>query len=280
VLKGDLKATIRSVNDVLVTTLGACGDVVRNVIACPAPLAGGLREEVLRVARQVSDHLLPANPGVSRDLARRRGRGGRPARGGSPTRFTGPGTCRASSRSRSGSRTIIAATCTRTTWGSWWSHREIGSRDSTCWWAAAWGALTQDGHLSAARRHAGIRQDGRGARGGRGRGQSATGSRQPRRPAPRAAQVPARQAGTGMVSRAGGASARSSARAGCTGPGVGHRGPSRVARAGKGGARSWAYSSRTAASATTRTAGCGARCAAWSRPLEGAFASRPSRTCC
>ncbi|HXL10121.1 MAG TPA: NADPH-dependent assimilatory sulfite reductase hemoprotein subunit, partial [Gemmatimonadales bacterium] len=59
VLKGDLKATIRSVNDVLVTTLGACGDVVRNVISCPAPLAGGLREEVLRVARQVSDHLLP-----------------------------------------------------------------------------------------------------------------------------------------------------------------------------------------------------------------------------
>src|SRR5438034_1097498 len=59
VLKGDLKATIRAVNDALVTTLGACGDVVRNVIACPAPLAGGLREDVLRVARQVSDHLLP-----------------------------------------------------------------------------------------------------------------------------------------------------------------------------------------------------------------------------
>src|SRR5205807_1799079 len=31
----------------------------RNVISCPAPLEGGLREEVLRVARQVSDHLLP-----------------------------------------------------------------------------------------------------------------------------------------------------------------------------------------------------------------------------
>src|SRR5256886_804967 len=59
VLKGDLKATIRSVNDVLVTTLGACGDVVRNVISCPAPLEGGLREDVLSVARQVSDHLLP-----------------------------------------------------------------------------------------------------------------------------------------------------------------------------------------------------------------------------
>src|SRR2546426_2401425 len=45
VLKGDLKATIRSVNDALVTTLGACGDVVRNVISCPAPLPGGLRSE-------------------------------------------------------------------------------------------------------------------------------------------------------------------------------------------------------------------------------------------
>src|SRR5437762_11117554 len=57
VLKGDLKATIRSVNDVLVTTLGACGDVVRNVSSCPAPLEGGRRGEGLRVARQVSDHL-------------------------------------------------------------------------------------------------------------------------------------------------------------------------------------------------------------------------------
>src|SRR5437016_13324371 len=59
VLKGALKATIRSVNDVLVTTLGACGDVVRNVISCPAPVAGGLREDVLQWARQVSEHRLP-----------------------------------------------------------------------------------------------------------------------------------------------------------------------------------------------------------------------------
>ena len=59
VLKGDLKATIRAVNDVLVTTLGACGDVVRNVVSCPAPVADGLRDEVLGVARQLSDHLLP-----------------------------------------------------------------------------------------------------------------------------------------------------------------------------------------------------------------------------
>src|SRR5436853_1283509 len=59
VLKDDLKATIRAVNDVLVTTLGACGDVVRNVVSCPAPVAGGLREQVLSVTRRLSDHLLP-----------------------------------------------------------------------------------------------------------------------------------------------------------------------------------------------------------------------------
>src|SRR2546422_1022913 len=63
-------------------------------------------------------------------------------RGGSPTRFTARGTCRASSSSRSRSRMTIAATCTRTTWASWWSPREVGSRASMCWWAAAWGAPT------------------------------------------------------------------------------------------------------------------------------------------
>src|SRR5256886_10507258 len=36
VVKGDLKATIRELNDALVTTLGACGDVQRNVMCCPA----------------------------------------------------------------------------------------------------------------------------------------------------------------------------------------------------------------------------------------------------
>src|SRR5256884_1102777 len=59
VLKGDLKPTIRAVNDALVTTLGACGDVVRKVLSCPAWVADGLREQVLSVTRRVSDHLLP-----------------------------------------------------------------------------------------------------------------------------------------------------------------------------------------------------------------------------
>jgi sulfite reductase (ferredoxin) len=35
--KGELKTLVRSINDVLLTTLAACGDVVRNVMACPMP---------------------------------------------------------------------------------------------------------------------------------------------------------------------------------------------------------------------------------------------------
>jgi sulfite reductase (ferredoxin) len=35
--KGDLKPLMRSVNDALLTTLAACGDVVRNIMACPHP---------------------------------------------------------------------------------------------------------------------------------------------------------------------------------------------------------------------------------------------------
>lgn len=58
VLKGDLRGTIRALNDALITTLGACGDVERNVLSCPAPVRG-LRAEVLETARHLSDALLP-----------------------------------------------------------------------------------------------------------------------------------------------------------------------------------------------------------------------------
>ncbi|HKG94989.1 MAG TPA: hypothetical protein VKA84_23940, partial [Gemmatimonadaceae bacterium] len=58
-LKGDLRRTIRAMNDALVTTLGACGDIGRNVVTCPAPLAGALRDGALDAARRISDRLLP-----------------------------------------------------------------------------------------------------------------------------------------------------------------------------------------------------------------------------
>ena len=59
VVKGDLHGTIRSLNESLVTTLGACGDVGRNTLGCPAPLPGELRDRVLGWATSLSDHLLP-----------------------------------------------------------------------------------------------------------------------------------------------------------------------------------------------------------------------------
>lgn len=59
ILKGELRSTIHDLNEALVTTLGACGDVVRNVMACPAPVADGHRQEVLELAAQLSDETLP-----------------------------------------------------------------------------------------------------------------------------------------------------------------------------------------------------------------------------
>jgi len=46
VLKGDLKNSLKAINDALMTSLGGCGDQERNIMACPAPEGGRLREEV------------------------------------------------------------------------------------------------------------------------------------------------------------------------------------------------------------------------------------------
>lgn len=59
VLKRNLKRTLREVNDALITTLGACGDVVRNVVVCPAPTAENERYGLQSLARAISDRFLP-----------------------------------------------------------------------------------------------------------------------------------------------------------------------------------------------------------------------------
>src|SRR5262245_61111366 len=59
VLKGNLKALIAEINATLLTTLGACGDVNRNVMACPAPLRDGLRPQLQADADAVAAHLAP-----------------------------------------------------------------------------------------------------------------------------------------------------------------------------------------------------------------------------
>lgn len=59
VLKENLKAAIAGINECLLTTLGACGDVARNVMACPAPLHDGKRRELQSAADALAVHLRP-----------------------------------------------------------------------------------------------------------------------------------------------------------------------------------------------------------------------------
>jgi sulfite reductase (NADPH) hemoprotein beta-component len=50
---------MKGINEALVTTLAACGDVNRNVMAAPTPSTSALVEEVQADARKTSDALLP-----------------------------------------------------------------------------------------------------------------------------------------------------------------------------------------------------------------------------
>ena len=40
VMKRDLQKTVRRINDIKLTTFGACGDVERNVMCCPGRVCG------------------------------------------------------------------------------------------------------------------------------------------------------------------------------------------------------------------------------------------------
>ncbi|SMO91633.1 NADPH-dependent assimilatory sulfite reductase hemoprotein subunit [Gracilimonas mengyeensis] len=61
IIKNELKKTLQEVNDALITTLGACGDIVRNVMATPAPDIDGRQAQVQKFADELSDILLPAS---------------------------------------------------------------------------------------------------------------------------------------------------------------------------------------------------------------------------
>ena len=64
VLMSNLKATIAGINHTLLTTLGACGDVERNVMACPAPCCNnGVHAELQRTATLLAAHLAPRSRG-------------------------------------------------------------------------------------------------------------------------------------------------------------------------------------------------------------------------
>ena len=61
VLKERLKETIAGVNQVLLTTISACGDVERNVMACPAPLDDEPHALLRQTARDIAVQLRPAS---------------------------------------------------------------------------------------------------------------------------------------------------------------------------------------------------------------------------
>ena len=59
VLKGDLRASIRAINDALMTTLGGCGDQERNIMCCPAPLRDRFHAEVSTLLSELVPALTP-----------------------------------------------------------------------------------------------------------------------------------------------------------------------------------------------------------------------------
>ena len=59
VLKGDLRASMRAINEALMTTLGGCGDQERNVMCCPAPVSDRFHAEVSAFLSELVPALTP-----------------------------------------------------------------------------------------------------------------------------------------------------------------------------------------------------------------------------
>src|SRR6267154_6045269 len=62
ILKANLRQTMKGLNDALMSTIAACGDVERNVMAPPTPATSPLVDEVLAQARSLSGKLAPKTP--------------------------------------------------------------------------------------------------------------------------------------------------------------------------------------------------------------------------
>jgi sulfite reductase (ferredoxin) len=59
ILKGELKPAIAAVNHTMLTTMSACGDVVRNIMASPTPVRDAVHARIEADARLLSEHLKP-----------------------------------------------------------------------------------------------------------------------------------------------------------------------------------------------------------------------------
>ena len=61
VLKGNLKKIINTVSTMLLSTYGACGDVVRNVTTVAAPINDQIHKQLRQDALKISSHFLPSS---------------------------------------------------------------------------------------------------------------------------------------------------------------------------------------------------------------------------
>ncbi len=59
IVKEDLPTTIRKINETLLSTLAACGDVERNVLCCPAPIRDSIRDALQEDADLWASHAAP-----------------------------------------------------------------------------------------------------------------------------------------------------------------------------------------------------------------------------
>jgi sulfite reductase (NADPH) hemoprotein beta-component len=62
VIKSNLKATLKSIDAVLLNSIAACGDINRNVMCNVLPEQSRAHAAAIELARSVSDHLLPRTP--------------------------------------------------------------------------------------------------------------------------------------------------------------------------------------------------------------------------
>jgi sulfite reductase (ferredoxin) len=57
--KGDLRQLISTLNEYLITTLAACGDVVRNTMCCPAPYSDALHTHLHELTQDIAKRFRP-----------------------------------------------------------------------------------------------------------------------------------------------------------------------------------------------------------------------------
>lgn len=63
VLKRNLKTTMKKINNFLMSTVAACGDVNRNVMCNPNPYESPVHQEVYEMAKRMNTHFLPQTKG-------------------------------------------------------------------------------------------------------------------------------------------------------------------------------------------------------------------------